>query len=118
MRKTDLATAPNKRHARYSIDTDETRFLRGTFSIAAHRLKFLRTTKIEIIYIIPQHRVPETSKQSSIFGCPRKGNITESSIISSTVNASRISVRMTSILGTQEQKKWRSRGADPNVESF
>jgi hypothetical protein len=25
---------------------------------------------------------------------------------------------MTAVLGTQEQKKWRSRGADPNVESF
>jgi hypothetical protein len=41
--KTDLPIARNKRHARYFIDTDEMRFLRGTFSIAAHRLKFLCT---------------------------------------------------------------------------
>jgi hypothetical protein len=57
MHKTDFPTAPNKRHARYFIGTDETRFLRGTFSIAAHRLKFLCTLrkKIEVICVIPQH---------------------------------------------------------------
>jgi hypothetical protein len=30
-------------HGSYFIDADETRFLRGTFSIATHRLKFLCT---------------------------------------------------------------------------
>jgi hypothetical protein len=57
MHKADLATAPNKRHARYFIDTDETEFFRGTFSLAAHRLKFLCTLheKIEVMCIIPQH---------------------------------------------------------------
>jgi hypothetical protein len=45
MHKTDLPIAPNKRHARYFIDTDETRFPRETFSIAAHRLKFLCTLR-------------------------------------------------------------------------
>jgi hypothetical protein len=34
-----------KRHARYFIDTDETRFLRGTFSNPAHCLKFLCTLR-------------------------------------------------------------------------
>jgi hypothetical protein len=32
-------------HGRYFIDTDETQFLRGTFSIAAHRLKFVCTLR-------------------------------------------------------------------------
>jgi hypothetical protein len=30
-------------HGRYFIDTDEMRFLRGTFSITVHRIKFLCT---------------------------------------------------------------------------
>jgi hypothetical protein len=44
-------------YGRYFIDTDETRFLRVTFSIAAHHLKFLGTLhkKIEVMCVIPQH---------------------------------------------------------------
>jgi hypothetical protein len=56
--KTDLPIASRKLHARSFIDTHETRFVRGTFFIAAHRLKFLWTLhkKIEVMCIITQHR--------------------------------------------------------------
>jgi hypothetical protein len=43
MHKTDLPIAPDKRHARYFISTDAMQFLRATFPLAAHRLKFLCT---------------------------------------------------------------------------
>jgi hypothetical protein len=57
MHKTDLPIDTNKRHASYFIDTDEMRFLRRTFSIAAHHFKFLCTLhkKIKFIRIIPRH---------------------------------------------------------------
>jgi hypothetical protein len=44
-------------HGRDFIDTEETRFFRGTFSIDAHHLKFLCTLhkKIQVMCIIPQH---------------------------------------------------------------
>jgi hypothetical protein len=62
MHKTDLLIAANKPNAHYFISSDETRFLRGIFSIAAHRLKFLCTLhkKIEIMCIAMRqiHRFP------------------------------------------------------------
>jgi hypothetical protein len=49
----------------FIIDTDETRFLRGPFSIAAHLLKFLCTLhKNEVMCIIPQHNKDEHGAES------------------------------------------------------
>jgi hypothetical protein len=62
--KADLAIAPNKRHARYFMDIISSTAMRRDsfaelFSIAAHCLKFLCTLhkKIEVICIIPHHRM-------------------------------------------------------------
>jgi hypothetical protein len=54
----------------------------------------------------------------SIFDWTRNKNIPGKSISSPAIKRSRILVLMTTVLGTQEQKKWRSRGTDPNVEFF
>jgi hypothetical protein len=55
--KTDLPIDITERHARYCIDTDETRFPRGTFSIHPHFLKLLCTLhkKTKVMCIIPRH---------------------------------------------------------------
>jgi hypothetical protein len=43
-------------HARYFIDVDDMRFLRGLFSIAAHHLNFFCTLheKVEVVCVILQ----------------------------------------------------------------
>jgi hypothetical protein len=57
MHKTDLLIDTNKRYARYFINIDEPRFPGGTFSVAAHRLKFFCALhkKIKAMCVIPQH---------------------------------------------------------------